>query len=51
MYPCGIEMLDERQEQCHFVRGGLLISMTFMNFSKPGVDFHDFPGLEKSETS
>ena len=48
MYPC-IEMLDERKEQCHFARGCLLISMTFYEFSKPGVNFHDFsrPGKEK----
>ena len=29
-------------ETCSFTRGCLMISMTFMNFPKPGVKFHDF---------
>ena len=40
-------MLDERKEQRCFVRGYLLIYMTFMNFPKPGVNFHDFSRPEK----
>ena len=35
-------MLDERKEQRRFAKGCLLISMTFMNVPKPGVNFHDF---------
>ena len=48
MYPC-IEMLDERKEQHCFARGCLLISMTFYEFSKPGVNFHDFSRPEKNK--
>ena len=41
LIPC-IEMLDERKQQCCFAKGCLLISMTFKDFPKPGVNFHDF---------
>ena len=36
-------------ELCGFARGCLIISMTFMNFPKPPVKFHDFsrPGKRK----
>ena len=40
-YPC-IEMLDERKEQRHFAKRCLLISMTFYEFSKTGVNLNEF---------
>ena len=44
-------MLDERKEQCCFCKRCLLIFMTFYEFPKPGVNFHDFsrPGKKIME--